>query len=77
LDDGGAKPVKETAMPMTDGWRRARSVVRVVIGAALLGAGLLACAGEPWAVVGDYFYMHKLAETIKAHRGVQWEVGKK
>ncbi|MBI5723483.1 MAG: hypothetical protein HZA50_05955 [Planctomycetes bacterium] len=27
----------------------------------------------PWAAVGDFFYMHKLAETIKAYRGVKWE----
>jgi len=27
---------------------------------------------EPWAPLGDLYYMHKLAETIKAYRGVMW-----
>ncbi len=26
----------------------------------------------PWTPLGDLFYMHKLAETIKAYRGVEW-----
>jgi len=26
-----------------------------------------------WLARGDFFYMHKLAETIKAYRGVKWE----
>ena len=26
----------------------------------------------PWAPLGDLYYMHKLAETIKAYRGVKW-----
>ena len=26
----------------------------------------------PWEKTGDLFFMHKLAETIKAHRGVNW-----
>lgn len=28
---------------------------------------------EPWCAIGDLYYMHKLAETIKAYRGVKWE----
>jgi hypothetical protein len=28
---------------------------------------------EPWTPLGDLYYMHKLAETIKAYRGVRWE----
>jgi hypothetical protein len=28
---------------------------------------------EPWVDIGDYFYLHKLAETAKAYRGVKWE----
>ena len=28
---------------------------------------------QPWTPIGDLYYMHKLAETIKAHRGVRWE----
>jgi len=28
---------------------------------------------EPWTPIGDLYYMHKLAETIKAYRGVKWE----
>ena len=27
----------------------------------------------PWTPLGDLYYMHKLAETIKAYRGVRWE----
>lgn len=27
----------------------------------------------PWVGRGDFFYMHKLAETIKAYRGVKWD----
>ena len=27
----------------------------------------------PWRPVGDLFHIHKLAETIKAYRGVRWE----
>lgn len=27
----------------------------------------------PWLEAGDLFYVHKLAETIKAYRGVLWE----
>jgi hypothetical protein len=30
----------------------------------------------PWAAVGDFSYLHKLAETIKAYRGVSWAGGK-
>jgi hypothetical protein len=26
----------------------------------------------PWAPLGDLYFMHKLAETLKAFRGVQW-----
>jgi hypothetical protein len=25
-----------------------------------------------WTARGDLFYMHKLAEAIKAYRGVEW-----
>jgi len=28
---------------------------------------------EPWVATGDYYFMHKLAETIKAYRGAKWE----
>jgi len=28
--------------------------------------------GIPWEKTGDLFFMHKLAETIKAYRGVKW-----
>ena len=28
---------------------------------------------EPWAAAGDLYYMHKLAETIKASRSVSWK----
>lgn len=27
----------------------------------------------PWMKRGDFYHMHKLAETIKAYRGVRWE----
>ena len=27
----------------------------------------------PWLQVGDLYHLHKLAETIKAYRGVKWE----
>jgi hypothetical protein len=27
----------------------------------------------PWLHQGDLFYLHKLAETIKAYKGIQWE----
>ena len=27
---------------------------------------------QPWTPLGDLYYMHKLAETIKAYRGVKW-----
>ncbi|NIR25753.1 MAG: hypothetical protein GWN77_02035, partial [Gammaproteobacteria bacterium] len=27
----------------------------------------------PWVHTGDYYYIHKLAETIKAYRGMTWE----
>ena len=27
----------------------------------------------PWVERGDLYYIHKLAETIKAYRGVRWE----
>jgi len=26
----------------------------------------------PWTVTGDLYYLHKIAETIKVHRGVSW-----
>ena len=26
----------------------------------------------PWAARGDLFYLHKLADTVKAYRGVRW-----
>lgn len=26
----------------------------------------------PWLPLGDFYYLHKLAETIKAYRGVSW-----
>ena len=26
----------------------------------------------PWLDRGDLFYLHKLAETVKAYRGVRW-----
>ena len=26
----------------------------------------------PWVNTGDYYYIHKLAETIKAYRGITW-----
>ncbi|HRT97803.1 MAG TPA: hypothetical protein P5532_25635, partial [Planctomycetota bacterium] len=29
----------------------------------------------PWLPLGDLYYIHKLAETIKAYRGVAWERG--
>jgi hypothetical protein len=29
---------------------------------------------QPWTPVGDLYYMHKLAETIKAYRSVRWEL---
>ncbi len=29
----------------------------------------------PWLKTGDWFYLHKLAETIKAYRGVSWTGG--
>jgi hypothetical protein len=32
---------------------------------------------EPWVAIGDFFYLHKLAETIKAYRGVKWEAEKR
>jgi hypothetical protein len=28
---------------------------------------------QPWTPVGDLYYTHKLAETVKAYRGVKWE----
>ena len=30
-------------------------------------------ADLPWVGRGDWFYIHKLAETIRAYRGVKWE----
>ena len=27
----------------------------------------------PWLDRGDLFYLHKLAETVKAYRGVRWQ----
>ena len=27
----------------------------------------------PWVHTGDYYYIHKLAETTKAYRGIEWE----
>jgi len=36
------------------------------------GAALERYVDVPWVKTGDLFYMHKLAETIKAHRGVTW-----
>lgn len=27
----------------------------------------------PWVHIGDYYYIHKLAETIKVYRGIKWE----
>jgi len=30
------------------------------------------CLDVPWLKVGDLYYLHKLAETIKAFQGVQW-----
>jgi hypothetical protein len=27
----------------------------------------------PWTPIGDLYHMHKLAEAIKAHRGMRWE----
>ena len=30
-------------------------------------------ADLPWVGRGDWFYIHKLAETIRAYRGVNWE----
>ena len=28
---------------------------------------------QPWTPIGDLYYLHKLAETIKLYRGVKWE----
>jgi hypothetical protein len=33
---------------------------------------LYRCADVPWLRMGDLFYLHKLAETSKAYRGVKW-----
>lgn len=30
-------------------------------------------ADLPWVSTGDWYYIHKLAETIKAYRGVAWD----
>ena len=30
-------------------------------------------ADVSWAIRGDFYYMHKLAETIKAYRRIQWK----
>ena len=30
----------------------------------------------PWVAIGDDYYLLKLAETIKAYRGITWEIGK-
>lgn len=29
-------------------------------------------ADLPWVARGDWFHIHKLAETIKAYRGFTW-----
>jgi hypothetical protein len=29
----------------------------------------------PWVHLGDYYYIHKLAETIKVYRGMTWDDG--
>lgn len=35
-------------------------------------ARLERCVDVPWLPRGDLYHLHKLAETIKAHRGVTW-----
>ena len=30
-------------------------------------------ADLPYVKTGDWYHIHKLAETIKAYRGVSWE----
>jgi hypothetical protein len=29
----------------------------------------------PWLPAGDLYYMHKVAETIEAYRGLEWPQG--
>lgn len=47
-----------------------------LVQALILGASPEELAGYldiPWVHIGDYYYIHKLAETIKAFRGYTWD----